>query len=459
MFALDDVLLGHDDVGGDLIAYDPTGQGNWTVVAPSAVGRIEGVVFDSVAGAAMPGARVLIDGFDDFAVTDSAGTYALEGVPPGRYRLRLAHPRLDSLQVELPSVAVDVRLGATGFGDLAIPSRGTLAAARCPDPRTGGTFTLVGQVRDDLTGVPLGGATVVAAPVPEPKAAVRARMLTDGWYVACGLTTSTSWTLRAEGLGRASAPIEVSPSQEPILRADLVLGLADPLTLQGTVVAYGSGRPLPDVEVVMSDARSAITDAQGRFSFTAVRPGTVYLEARHLAYGIHGDSILLQGSETVHVRLELAEEAIQLAPVTVTVERTSFLGRPEARGTRLDLVTRAQVDSILNRGGVRDFGQLLAAALITGLRVTQRWVNYGGPGHPYGGYVLCIESNRRRRSPDCNPVVVYLNNIKISDPEWMLEDLLDPNAVSDIEFIPALEAGARFGTGSGEGVLLIYTRR
>ena len=53
-------------------------------------------------------------------------------------------------------------------------------------------------------------------------------------------------------------------------------------------------------------------------------------------------------------------------------------------------------------------------------------------------------------------VEVYINDLHIDDAAVQLR-WLDPATVSHFRLLSALEAGAAYGTGSQNGVLLIYT--
>ncbi|HEX5726811.1 MAG TPA: carboxypeptidase-like regulatory domain-containing protein [Longimicrobiaceae bacterium] len=88
---------------------------------------LHGVVFDSTAGRPLAGARVFLTGTRYAAVTDSAGRFALEGVPEALYAVAFTHPRADTLEFDPTPQPVRVRTGVENRVELAIAG---LAPAR-----------------------------------------------------------------------------------------------------------------------------------------------------------------------------------------------------------------------------------------------------------------------------------------------------------------------------------------
>jgi hypothetical protein len=120
-------------------------------------GTIRGVVTDSSAVAAtegfagpprpLEGARVALNGTMYTARTDESGQFRMEGLPEGTYQAFISHPRLDSLAMNSPTVAVRVERGGEAEIHLAVPSAPTILSQHCPDmePDAGAA---VGQVLD-----------------------------------------------------------------------------------------------------------------------------------------------------------------------------------------------------------------------------------------------------------------------------------------------------------------------
>jgi len=60
-------------------------------------GVVRGLAVDSLRGGVLRGARIEIEGTQRAAVTDSAGRFTIDSVPPGTHRLFLMHPLFDTL--------------------------------------------------------------------------------------------------------------------------------------------------------------------------------------------------------------------------------------------------------------------------------------------------------------------------------------------------------------------------
>ncbi len=66
-----------------------------------------------------------------YAATDTLGRFRFDSVPAGRYSLALLHPVLDSFDLSVPAVAVDVASNRETFVTLATPSAQTAFEAGC----------------------------------------------------------------------------------------------------------------------------------------------------------------------------------------------------------------------------------------------------------------------------------------------------------------------------------------
>ena len=63
--------------------------------------EISGVVVDSLHSRYLAGAEVIIEGVKGSLVTDSAGNFKVDGLPPGTYQIGVFHPILDTLNISL----------------------------------------------------------------------------------------------------------------------------------------------------------------------------------------------------------------------------------------------------------------------------------------------------------------------------------------------------------------------
>ena len=147
---------------------------------------------------------------------------------------------------------------------------------------------------------------------------------------------------------------------------------------------------------------------------------------------------------------EIEADPIMLPGIEVVAPRERRLEERLKEGASVAVVSREQIAK--REESARHIGDLLVG--IPGLRVSQ----------PTGG-VLCVESRRSatirgtsQRSPCRAPVLVWLDGTPLADPEYTLMNLR-PRDIERVEFINGLVAGARYGTGSANGVLLVETRR
>lgn len=101
--------------------------------------------------------------------------------------------------------------------------------------------------------------------------------------------------------------------QEQEIPTSEVLGrLVDQATLRpvvGAVVRF-SGR---------DTLLEQMTDSIGRFLFEAVPAGTHLFEVEHIAYGVQADSLRIVGGRSLDMRVQIAMDPVELAPLTVVV--------------------------------------------------------------------------------------------------------------------------------------------
>src|SRR5512140_3438309 len=64
---------------------------------PTRVGRVRGMVVDSLLGATLPGATVRLAKLGLVTRSDSTGRFLIDSVPPGEWEVTFRHPELDSL--------------------------------------------------------------------------------------------------------------------------------------------------------------------------------------------------------------------------------------------------------------------------------------------------------------------------------------------------------------------------
>jgi hypothetical protein len=73
-----------------------------TVPQPAARGTLEGVVVDAASGEVLPGAHVVLAGLHLGTVTNTAGYFAIAGLPAGTYGIRVTYVGYRGAEVEVP---------------------------------------------------------------------------------------------------------------------------------------------------------------------------------------------------------------------------------------------------------------------------------------------------------------------------------------------------------------------
>ncbi|MFN8582115.1 MAG: carboxypeptidase regulatory-like domain-containing protein [Gemmatimonadaceae bacterium] len=75
---------------------------------PKPMGKVSGVVIDSVHATYLRGAAVSLEGTTMASLTNEQGRFLIDSVPPGSYRVRVEHELLDSLGMQMLTNPVDV---------------------------------------------------------------------------------------------------------------------------------------------------------------------------------------------------------------------------------------------------------------------------------------------------------------------------------------------------------------
>lgn len=223
--------------GGDVLKVHGT-DGAVSEAGPR--GRIAGIVFDSV-GAALPGARVFLEGTAIETATGRDGRFDLADLDPGVYSVNFAYPYMERYSFRPEPFTVEITEGEDNPVQInfAAPRLGQILDALCRDveqPGQGAILPggdvlrhqgiLVGQV-SDANGDPLPGVRVriVAIEYELSSAAsrqVRTTLLGSAW---AGVTVTTN----AGGYYRACwIPVDTQ-LQVAVLEPDQEL---DPTTLQ-----------------------------------------------------------------------------------------------------------------------------------------------------------------------------------------------------------------------------------
>jgi hypothetical protein len=214
---------------------------------------------------------------------------------------------------------------------LAMGAPAALGAQQCED----GEATVVGQVHDAATRVPLVGAAVSVAYRPEGERRDRTfsgETGLEGRFHFCDVPAGVQVRVQAKYGGDSSAPHTVFAGAGESLR--ITLQTPGSVVL-GRVTDGADGSAISNVSVRLADTPlETLSGSDGRFRFARVPPGSYALVIEHLGYGTVQDSVDVELSSTVDVAVTMNVAALPLAPLQVTtrsfhLERVGFYTRRE----------------------------------------------------------------------------------------------------------------------------------
>lgn len=134
------------------------------------------------------------------------------------------------------------------------------------------------------------------------------------------------------------------------------------------------------------------------------------------------------------------------APLPASAQQASAT-RPSASGTKCELITREQVTRLAAGGDLIDVLRSRFPGLAVG---TSDWRSPGGSTLGLRG---------RNSMVGTSEPLIFLDGVRLPQPGGLRQvELIEPLHVQRIEILPGPAATTYFGTGSSNGVVLIYTR-
>ena len=224
------------------------------------------------------------------------------------------------------------------------------------------------------------------------------------------------------------------------------------LDLNGVVIDVETRAGIPDVILhVLGTDVSAATDDEGNFIIRGVPPGVWTLYVDHLAYGTFEHSITVAEDVQLTLEVRLAPQAIELDALVVEGEST-LERRQRTTGAGIWEVTREEIERAL--GTSRHVGDLIRQT-VPGIRMRQ--------SNQFAGQDVCLEFRAAAtisivNARACAHPMVLVDGVQVADPNFLYGSIGLSN-LHRIEVIPPGSAGARYGTGSLYGVILIETAR
>lgn len=408
---------------------------------------VRGMVFDSLSHGPLSDAAVFLWETPHQAVTDAAGRFSMDGVPPGDYSILFFHTRLGEMGVSAGPRAIRVTAEQTTEVVLGTPSLATVMTSQClMEDVPEGSGTVAGRISDAETQMQLSGALVtlswhpVDASYPEQ---VDAETGAGGWFRVCDAPSDVPILVSADYYGRQGPRREVT-MVDGFADGSVQLMELNTSRVSGVLLDRESGQPVDGAETwVRGTSHRALTDGDGRFVFEELPSGTYMLMTDHLAYGTKMDTLVVPDGQRLLVEMMLDTRPIEIAPLTVTAEAPPV---EMARRRGGIVVTRDQIDEVRQRS--RDASDVLRSLHVPGVLV-----RHNSNGTICVGY---ITGQVKMNQTGCVGMLIYINDVRATDPNIALR--LPPEAIERMVLYKPVEAGNLFGLGGGNGVWMIYTR-
>jgi TonB-linked SusC/RagA family outer membrane protein len=254
-----------------------------------------------------------------------------------------------------------------------------------------------------------------------------------------------------------------------VLGALLLVG-AGSLGAQGTqgsisvrVTEAAGGRPLDQAQVVIvGTTLGGLTNAEGRFTFRNVNPGTVQVRVLRVGYAEQKKGVTVAAGQAAEVEFVLSEVALTLAPVVTTAtgtQRRQEIGNATANVAVSDVVASAPVSSLNDVLNARAPGVQVAGGTQTGTgsRIRVRgmnsislnnepiWIIDGVRMTSNNGSFSTATGNGASANTGGN------NASRVGD--------LNPEEIESIEIVKGPSAATLYGTDAANGVILVTTKR
>jgi hypothetical protein len=451
-------------------------RGADTLWAQPAV-ALSGTIRDSVSGAAIGGAKVIVSGTDLSASTDERGRFSIGGMLPGAYEAEIHTPSLDSLSAS-HRVPFEF-LNPADRVEWRVPNAQQLAALVCgPVARDQSRGMVIGRARMAGDTASPRNLSVMVEWLAKAKASdstaeaheASARGGSDGSFRLCGVPVNTSLRIsaKADGAETADATTVRLQSSSRMAHTDLDLQPLSVLaargsTFIGVVVSDSTHLPLGAAEVALPDlGKSVFTNASGEFRIVGIPAGEHRVMVRKIGFGAADTRLAFGGKETVERRVVLGR-VVTLEPVVVTASERVRQSFDENR--RIGLGHFLTREDIAKYDGM-DMSSALQQVPTVGLADGHGHVWVTSRRHPFTAQVYepsYIE--RMQGMPRECWAQVYLDGV-------LQNGMKEPTEPFDLKQIPVDRVEAiEFYAGGGEtplqysrlgsqcGVLVIWTRR
>jgi hypothetical protein len=226
--------------GGEWIVIGILEQGGWVDEVQTLAGstiwnaptaRLEGVVMDESSGTTVGAATVHLLGTDRSVTTDGRGTFAVDSLAPGRYRLAVGHPAIDVARHVQPPFVATLGRGDTLRVEVRLRAVESIIGALCPG-MSADSGVIAGLVRVRETGASVSGAAVAArwsrwyragGVLREERLSAESETDESGYYYLCGMPLDATLTVQVSGSRTASVSDSVLVGADRVRRHDFEL--------------------------------------------------------------------------------------------------------------------------------------------------------------------------------------------------------------------------------------------
>lgn len=434
-----------------------------------------GTVFDSVRIRPLAGARVRIDTTGLFTVTDAEGRFVLQGIPAGSHEIRIEHPVLDTLGIDLRSARIEFAPGSTSAHEFGTPSAERVIEIVCPPAwRARGPAALVGRVREADTQKPATGAKVslvwyevaLSDGLRRTPRVREATVGTDGIYRICGLPAQLDGKIQVIRGSLTSGDVGISFGEDLLAARSMtiaapgaVVAVAAPAdsgrptqtAVLGTARLTGrvvnkSGAPLPGARVQLEGTtRATSTRANGEFVLDSLPPGTQNVAVRLLGYSPVERAVDLTSAQPRSVTITMEDFVPVLEAVRVSAQRERALDDVGfTRRKRTGMGYYLDGDEIKSRNA-QYFSDIMRSA--PGVRVSA-----DGRGR---------QMLQNARDPMGGCVVIYVDGTMWQQMEpGDIDDFVKPHEVGAIEVYSGTNTPAEYQARGGScATIVAWTHR
>lgn len=329
------------------------------IAQAQSVGRLRGVIFDSLNNRPLARATVTVSGSPRFSMTDARGRFDIDSISLGAHFLSFSSPSLDSLGLFNLGRNVKVTESINATVTLATPSFATLWKVHCAQTHTlkSDSGIVYGEIINAANDERLDGARISLSwwalensgkVISLERMAIVVKSDSAGTYRACGLPVDVTLSVDIDAgrmvaaetemqLGAArttrrdyfvSGELRAHPSDSATRlteRADTSL-VSSATKLRGTSTLRGLVRDQRGVPIggalmtVPSADTSARTDEHGRFTLGQLPAGTQSVRLLRVGYGPIISQVDLRPGQALDLVLDLTASR-ELAKVNVVADR------------------------------------------------------------------------------------------------------------------------------------------